>query len=975
MEESAVLIYGTNMGGYRCAYALCKKGYKVFLLNPGCYVDEKKNQLLAQLPLDFCWICGHMPQRLFKALGCLQDFYNAEILEIKGKAGNFTVRFKKRDQIVNNFICTECDRCIEVCPEERDGKKAIYVIPHVAWENIYLIDKEICTKCGKCEEVCPTGAIKIERAEEEMEVKVNAIVLALEYEIPDEEDLKKFGFGKTERIKRNRDIAENSLLTNFVQDSLELSSGEIPKQYAIVITPHFNTPGIEYENPNLSITAIYRALKIKEILPEAKVKIFLKDYKGTGYNHYRWYKKAKDLQVEILRVDDFKSDGDKNRVVIEYEKDGKRFIEETEMLILVTGQKPPSEMAKMEKLLGLKKDEMGFPEIGSFTCAETNVPGVFAVGEFSGPKSNPETVWQGLSAFTEILKYLGKKSFSPPQPPPLRDVSGETPEIGVFICSCFGKFNEKMDLDALKKRVQKIPHVKHVEIIDSCCTPSKIKETSEKIKKAGVNRVVIAACTPLQKLLKYRKAVMTAGLNPLLSEYLRLREDVINVHSDKERMLEKAEILIKSGIEQVKKARQAPTPQDDFENSVLIIGGGISGIIAAKEISDNGFQVTIVERKKDIGGMLEYLDEEEKEFVKKLMDYVKKKENIKIYTQNEIKAVHGYAGNFRVELEKGETLKVGIIMIATGAKEYKPKGFLYGEDERVLTQNELKLRLSKEKFSGKVAMIQCIGSRNGENPFCSRICCEQALKNALILKEKGCDVDIYYRDIVLYGKSQKIYEEAKRKGIKFIRFEEKRYPEVKKEKGKLVVEDQRGKKKYDFVILSTGIIPDRENNKNLSKILNYPLNHDGFFDNDVSGYPFEEAIKRLLKPFELATNGIFPIGLAHSPRNFKETLIITKDAVGRALVLLGKKKLSPPNAMYISGVVESLCMGCGLCVDICPYSARYLDEENKVAVVIPILCDGCGSCVAICPNNASYLRDFKGAQLISSLDAVLIGGE
>ncbi len=916
-----------------------------------------------------------MPQRLFKALGCLQDFYNVKILEVKGKAGDFTVKFKKKDQIVNNFICTECDRCIEVCPEEKNGKKAIYVVPHVGWENIYLIDKEICTECRKCEEACPTGAIKIERPEEEMEASVNAIILALEYETPGRKELEKFGFGKGERIKRNRDIAEKSLLTNFVEDSIKLSSGEVPKKYAIVVTPHFNTPGIEYENPNLSITAIYRALKIKEILPDAEVKVFLKDYKGMGYNHYRWYKKAEANGIEILRVEDFKSREDKKRVIIEYKKKGENLTVESELLILVTGQKPPSEMDEIEKLFKVKKNKWGFPELNPFGSLETNIPGIFAVGEFSGPKGNPETVWEGVAAFTETLKYLGEKSFSPPPPPPLRDVSGEIPQIGVFICSCFGKFKEKMDLERLKKQIEEIAYVKHVEIIDSCCIPPKIKEISEKIKNAGVNRVVIAACTPLQKLLKYRKAVMGAGLNPLLSEFLRLREDVIQVHSDKEKMLKKAEILIKSGIEQVKKAREASPPTKSFENSVLIIGGGISGIIAAKEISENGFSVTIVEKEKEIGGMLKYLDKKEKEFMHTLMEEIKDRENVKIYTQNEVKGVRGHAGNFTISLKNGETIKAGIIMIATGAKEYEPKGFLYGTDERILTQNQLKLKLSTQQFSGRIAMIQCIGSRNEENPFCARICCEQALKNALVLKEKGGEVDIYYRDIAIYGEQEEIYNQAKEKGIRFIRFEENKYPKVKKEKDKLIVEHEEKKKEYDFIILSSPIVPDRKNNENLSKILNYPLNEDGFFDSDISVYPFEEAIKRVLKPFELATNGIFPIGLAHSPRNFKETVIITRDAVGRALVLLGKNNLPPPNAMYVSEVSESLCMGCGLCVDVCPYSARYIDEEKKVTGVIPFLCDACGTCVAICPNNASYLRDFKGIQAISSLDTVLIGGE
>ncbi|ODS35170.1 MAG: hypothetical protein A7316_10815 [Candidatus Altiarchaeales archaeon WOR_SM1_86-2] len=191
-KESTVLIYGTNLGGYRAAYALCKKGYKVIHINRGSYIDEIKNQALSQYPLDFCWICGHMPQRLFKALGCLQDVYNGEILQVSGEAGNFKVKFRKKDQIVNNFACIECDKCIEVCPVEVGDRKAIWVHPEAAWENIYLVDFEHCTKCGECEKICPTGALKIERLEETQEVDVGAIILAPEFDSPSEDYLEDF---------------------------------------------------------------------------------------------------------------------------------------------------------------------------------------------------------------------------------------------------------------------------------------------------------------------------------------------------------------------------------------------------------------------------------------------------------------------------------------------------------------------------------------------------------------------------------------------------------------------------------------------------------------------------------------------------------------------------------------------------------------------------------------------------------------
>lgn len=977
-KESTVLVYGTNLGGYRAAYALCKKGYRVVLLNRGSYVDEMRNQALSQLPFDFCWICGHMPQRLFKALGGLEDNYNAELLQISGRAGSFKVKFKKKDQIVNNFACIECDKCIEVCPVEVGERKAIWVHPEVAWENIYLIDFEHCTKCGKCEEVCPTHALKVERPEEIREVDVGAIILAPEFDEPTEEDLKDFGLGESMNVIKNSEIARRSLLTNFVQDSVRLPSGKIPQKFGIIVTPHFNKPGMEYENYNLCVSALYRGVRLKEILPESEVTVFLHDYRGFGKGHYRWYEKALNMGVRIERVERLKViSGTNKEPVIQYEKGDKTYNLPVELAILVTGQKPPRLMENLSRICGVKSDDNGFCHIRRFSSTETDVDGIFAVGEFTAPKGNPETIWEGCAALTEILKYLGEPNFKPSPPPPLRDLGGQEPKVGVFICSCFGQFNERMDLKSLKEEVKKIPGVSHAEIIQGCCTPPTIKETADKIAKSGVNRVVLAVCTPLQKLLKYRKAVMTAGLNPLLCEFLRLREDVINVHRDKQKMLIKALALIRSGVEKVKRGSQSPTRADSFIPRALVIGAGASGLTAAYEIASNGHSVSVVEKEERLGGKIEYLDEEEKEYVKDLIAKIEDNPNITVYKGAEVEQVTGYAGNFhvRVKTEKEElTLDAGVIILATGAEEYKPEGFLYGEDSRVITQRELADRLTTNEFPGPstVFMIQCVGSRNEEHPYCSRVCCNQALKNAIALRKKGAEVTILYRDITCYGK-ENLYEKAMESGVRFLRFDEKKYPEVSKTGDGIEVTTTDGmKERVDLVVLSTGIVPDEGNNKNLASILGYPLDVDGFFSSDVSVYPYEEAIKKLTKPFELATNGIYPVGLAHSPRAFDESILTAKDAAGRALVMLGKGKIPSPNAMYVAEVKESLCMGCGLCVDACPYSARYIDEMKKLAVVYPFLCDSCGSCVAICPNDASYLTDFKGNQAIAALDALLI---
>jgi len=976
-NESTVLIYGTNLGGYRAAYALGKSGHKVILLNRGAYVDDLKYQALAQLPLDFCWICGHMPQRFFKAIGVMQDCYNAKLLEVSGEAGRFHVTYKKRDQVVNNFACIECDQCIEVCPVEVKGGKAISVIPEAGWENCYVVNFNHCTRCGACEEVCPTGAIAIDRPDEVLNADVGAIILADTFESPGEDDLEKFALGKSPSVIRNSEIGRRSFLTNFVRDCVRLPSNKLPGTCGIVITPHFSQPGIEYENYNLSVSAIYRAIKLKEILPAADVIVFMKDFRGTGKGHYQWYRKALDAGVRVERAKSLNiipKDG-KEQVQIKYTSLNNETCQCTvELAILVTGQKSPPQMIELSELTGVKADSNGFCRIRPSSCCETDVDGIFAVGELTGPKGNPETVWDGCAVLTEMQKYLGVKNFKPAPSPPLRDVVGERVSTGVFICSCFGLFNQRIDLQALVEQVQSINGVDHAEIIEGCCTGPTIKNTSERIKKSGVNRVVLASCTPLQKKGKFDKAVMMAGISPLQCEYLRFREDIIQVHKDKEKMLDKSLALIHGGIEKVKRGVHAPPPMDDFTHRALVIGGGLAGLTAASEIANNGFQVVLVERGAELGGQIQYLNESQHAHVKDLILIAERTDNLTIYTQAQLTRVEGYAGNFQMVVDAPEgsiPVKVGVVVLATGADEYTPKGFLYEQDPKVLTQTELRLKISNGEISGHVAMIQCVGSRSPDVPYCSRICCNQALKNALLLKDGGVDVTIFYRDIAVYG-VEDYYGLSKSAGVKFVHFPDDEAPLVQKSKAGLEVSGGGQTIKADWVVLSTGIVPDRENNENLSRLLDFPLDYEGFFSSDISNYPYEEAIKKLTKPFELASNGIFPVGLAHSLRSFDETILTVKDAVGRILVIMGKDKIPPPNGIFVAEVHESFCMGCGLCVDICPYQARYIDEVKKIAKIRPFLCDSCGACVAICPNDASYLRDFMGEQSIASLDALLV---
>ncbi len=995
-EQSTTLIYGTNLSGYRIAYALGKMGYKTIMLNRGRYVDEVRNQVLAQLPFDLCWACAYAPQRLFVGMGAMEVRYNADLLEVQGEAGSFQVKIRKKDPYVNNYICAECDRCVEACPVEVTGengekRKAVYVLPKMFWENIYLVDEEHCTRCGECEKACPTGAIKIGNEEEEEVLSVGAIVLAPEFDDPDEKDLARFGLGTVPNVVKNSDIARRSLSTNFTRDSVQRpSDGRNPDSVAIIVTAQFNEPGVEYESYNSSTQAVYRACKIKEFLPDTKVTLFCNQYRcmGFGKGHHRMYQRAMEAGVEILRPDAVsvrEAEGQRNTIT--YKVGDKEHEATFDLTILVSGQKPPSQMEKLAKICGVEADEHGFCKVKPFTCSATNRDGIFAVGEFTAPKGNPETIWEGYGPLAELLKFLGKPNVEPPKPPELRSVNKETPKTGVFLCSCFGSFEKKMDMEALKQRVLALPTVTHVEIIQGCCTPPTIQDTAAKIKAAGVNRAVLAVCTPTQKLMKFRKAVMGGGLNPLLTEFIRLREDVVNVHSDPQAMIDKAEALILAAVERLKHAQAAPVLTDKMGSSALVIGGGLSGMEAARMIAERGFQVYLVEKTDRLGGMLLRLkkDLEGRDFSAYLETLKEKVENhsrIEVFMNTTVTAARGYAGNYQVNLQPQEgpprTVDVAVVILATGAKERKVDAYLYGKDPRVLTQIELENQLADGKVEAKhVAMIQCVGSRNDAVPYCSRVCCSHALKNALDLRERGIDVTLFYIDLNTYGFKQDYYRQAVEKGVKFIRFTSDQYPRLEAGDEGLRITctpaNAKGEETVttDLLALSVGMAPNTESNEALSALFGLKLDEDGFFEVELCACPFEDAAKRLMKPFELSSNGVFPVGTTLAPRSVIESLLTARQAAGKALVVLPKPQLPAPNAMYVSGVHESLCVGCGHCVEVCPYYARSVDPITKVAEVRPFLCESCGACVVACPSGAAFIRDFQEDAVIRSIDSIV----
>jgi heterodisulfide reductase subunit A len=538
-----------------------------------------------------------------------------------------------------------------------------------------------------------------------------------------------------------------------------------------------------------------------------------------------------------------------------------------------------------------------------------------------------------------------------------------------------------VDVEAVAEYVGRLDGVALAEVVEDACGAD-LAALKQAIEEQDLNRVVIAGCSHRLYQPEFAALMRRVGLNPHLLERADIREGVAWVHRD---LPEQATAKAKAAVEMaVTKAvlHQAISPLWLAPSRrALVIGGGLAGMTAALELAELGFEVDLVERAGELGGNLRtayYTLEGGKpqELLASLIERVEANELVKVYLNTEVRELRGSKGNFLTTLAladgSDEVLEHGAIIVATGALPATTTEYLYGQHDRVLTQKELEAQLFELQTSNfklqnlqSVVMIQCVGSRDENRPYCSRVCCSHAIKNALKLKELNPEVRVYvlYRELRTYGFHELYYREARDKGVVFIRYELPDKPRVEVAGDGLRVSlrepilDQEIVLDADLLVLSTGIAPN--DNRALSEVLGVPLDEDGFF---------QEAHSKM-RPLDFLREGVFLCGLAHSPRLIDETICQAKGAAVRAAALLSLPRLESKDTLV--QVNARLCSFCGLCVEACPYEARYLDYDERVAKVIEVLCKGCGVCAMVCPNKATAQVAFEPRQMLMAVDALV----
>lgn len=845
-----------------------------------------------------------------------------------------------------------------------------------------------CAECLQCVAACKRNAIRHEDRVRFRTLEVGAIVYAQGTEVfHPEKVLRELGFGRYPNVITSLDFERILCASGPTKGRvLRPSDGKVPRKIAFVqcVGSRDTERGYSYCSSVCCMYAIKEALVAEEHLHVEgesegfEVTVFLIDMRAFGKDFERYYERARARGIRFVRgrVSHVIPEEDGNLAVFYVDERGGKVREVFNLVVLSVGLCVPEKERQRLRELGIALDPEGFPYISAFGTRMVR-PGVFVCGSLAGPKDIPGAVVEAAASACEAGALLAPSRFRCVQEktyPGERDVRSEPLRIGVFVCRCGANIAGVVDTERVVAWARELPGVVYAEENLYTCSQDTQERIKEKIKEYRLNRVVVASCSPRTHEPLFQETLKEAGLNPYLFAMANIRDQCSWVHQgEKEEATEKAKDLVAMAVARAALLEPLTPLPVPVERAVLVIGGGLAGMTAALEAARQGLAVYLVEREEDLGGQdltctIEGVDLAG--FREKLKKDIAENSGIRVFKKSRVLEVHGFVGNFESLVEEDgtlHTLKHGGIIVATGGREYLPErgAFLYGEDPRVLTQRELEQKVQRGDFPppGRVVMIQCVGSRNTVRPYCSRVCCVQAVKNALRLKEisESTEVVVLYRDMRTYGLYERYYRKARERGVLFVRFGDETMPVVERKGDSLFVRffdpllGEEAVLPADCVVLSTGIVP-REDAPALSKLLKVPLTQDGFF--------LEAHVK--LRPVDFATEGIYVCGLAHGPKLAEESILQAKAAVARLMTVLSKDTLL--SEAQVAAVNEKKCVACGDCERVCQYRAIGVNREKGVAQVNRALCKGCGLCSATCRSGAVEVSGFTKEAILAEVE-------
>ena len=892
--------------------------------------------------------------------------------------------------------CTACGQCSTVCPVRAvnefdcglDRRTATYITYAQAVPLSYAIDREACIGCGLCEKVCMAGAIKYDDTPRKRILEVGAIVLAAGNRLFDPSPLDLYSYSRSPNVVTSLEF-ERLLSASgpFMGRLMRPYDREEPKSIAWVQCVGSRTNGGRgnaYCSSVCCTYAIKQAIISKDhVHSDLKATIFFMDMRTCGKGFEQYYRRAQtELGIRFIRsrVHSVEPSGEGDLKIRYADETGQTKAEMFDLVVLSVGFEVGKDIVDLARAAGVELDEHHFARTDSFHPVTTSRGGIYACGSLQGPKDIPQSLVEASAAAAASSALLKESRWSQTraaESPVEINVLGDPPRIGVFVCQCGINIGGVVDVPAVRDYADSLPYVVYVEDNLYTCSQDTQVKMSQVIKEQGINRVVVAACTPKTHEPLFQETLLNAGLNKYLFEMANIRNQDSWVHSgDPTSATEKAKDLVRMAVAKVALMEPLQEKEWGMNPAALVLGGGIAGMEAARNLADQGFQVHLVERDRELGGAARSLyktwkGERIHSYLQHLIDEVEQDPLIHVYCATELAGVEGFVGNFTSNLVRKEdgakiVVEHGVTLIATGGEEYEPKEYAYGEDSRVMTHLELDRRFARDdpalKSIRSMVFIQCVGSREPGRPYCSRVCCTHTMEAALEMRHRNPEAQIYvlYRDMRTYGQREELYTQARKEGVVFIRYDLERKPRVRPGGGETldvevfdpVLQRPIGLK-ADLLILATAIVPP--DNGPIARLFKLPVDGDGFF---------VEAHAKL-RPVDFATEGVFLCGLAHAPKSVDESIAQALAAAGRAAGYLAAGKV------FVSGLIaeirQAACSRCGVCVDICPFGAPSLSEGGSMEIN-PVLCKGCGLCVASCRSGAIQLKGFDDAQLMAMIN-------
>ncbi|MFX0062042.1 MAG: hydrogenase iron-sulfur subunit [Candidatus Hermodarchaeota archaeon] len=1021
-NTSAVLVIGAGIAGMQAALDIANQNVQVYLVDRAPAIGGAMAKLDKTLPTNDCAVCIEAPKMVEVGRNDYIELITyADVVKVEGTKGNFTVIIEEHPRYVDMTKCTGCGACFEVCPikipnefdHNMGPRGAIYRYFAQAVPNVATIDKTYCVNCGLCELVCVPEAIDHNAKAKLHKINIGAIILATGFEEYEPKAKTALGYGLYPNVitgmQFERLLSASGPTGGRVRRP---SDGDIPKTIAWIQCVGARDVSIDqpYCSRVCCMWATKQAMIAKEHHPEISPHIFFMDVRAYGKGFEEYYQRGKsETGINYIRSRPAKIyETANNNLQILYENiDSKSPAElEVDLTVLSAAMKAPTNNTVLADILGVELDEYGFFKEKDPISAplETTVEGIYVCGCSSGPKDIPDSVAQASGAASKALVAIRRNKIEKikeeletvieEEVSDTKDIYFDIPRIGVFICHCGRNIGGYLNVKRVTEYARTLPNVKFS--IDNLFTCSDGTQTliKDAIKKYTLNRVVVASCSPRTHETLFRTTCKEAGLNEYLFEMVNIRDQCSWVHSfEWTNATEKAKVLVSMGVAKASLLEPATRKRLKVIPAALIIGGGISGATAANDLAEMGFIVHLVEKKKQLGGLLQDLtslfptDRSAETILKEKMDLISKNSNINIYLGTWVEDVEGYVGNFTISLsgDHHQIIKVGTVIIATGAEEFKPIGYYgYSRHKNILTLYEFEKAFKSNQLPDKinnVFLISCVGSKEKEgegHTYCCRIGCGSILKTAKKLSQRYSKSHIYilHQDFRVIEKTAEDYYREVRElpNVYFIRYKEDNKPNVKISENGISIAfhnyftGENCSLSADLILLATPLVTSSDAKK-LSQLFKITLGADGFFQ--------EAHVK--LRPLDFATEGIFVCGTAHSPKNVSDSIVQASGASARASIPMQLGYIM--SEANVAVVDPTLCVGCGTCGKICPFEAicfrpfgsTNLQAPELKSEVNPVMCKGCGVCAVTCPAKAISIQGFTDLQILSQISEALQG--